>query len=297
MRGLALLLCCLALSAQAKVDPWQTCLNLSKQRDSQQVHFKKDCPALYKELDSQGLLKVAEPPLLDKVSLAQLQFIAASRQLRGADAIRQDGLEQLLAGILTAEKSDPQAEGWQAFLKWLDSLQTGDYEQEYQWLLRLFKAIKPSEQAVLIFIYGSMAMLVLSALWLVLSELYAAGFFAAGKNGRRVLPGKSPGQHRLKLSSPNRQDLDGLSEALQLAALLEQAIAVLVERNAIPSDASLTHQQMLRSIRQQASSLAPLFARLISVAEPILYGDRPVQPGLLEHYRDDVQALLGMPGR
>lgn len=297
MRGLALLLCCWLLPAQAKVEPWQTCLNLSKQRDNQQVHLKKDCPALYKELDSQGLLKVAEPPLLDKVSLAQLQFIADARQIRGAEAIRQDGLEQLLAGILTAEKTDPQAEWWQAFLKWLDSLQTGDYEQEYQWLLRLFKAIKPSEQTVLIFIYGAMATLVLSALWLVLSELYAAGFFAGRKDRRRASPKKSSGQHSLTLSSPNRQDLDGLSEALQLAALLEQAIAVLVERNAIPSDASLTHRQILRSIRQQATGLAPLFAGLISVAEPILYGDHPVEPGTLEHYRDDVQALLSAPGR
>jgi len=296
MRVLVLLLCCWTLPVQAKLDPWQACLNLAKQHDKHQVHLKKDCPALFKELDSQGLLKVAEPPLPDQAGLAQLQFIAAGNQLQGADAINRDCLEQLLAGILSAEKTDPQAEWWQAFLKWLDSLQTGDYEQEYQWLLRLFKAIKPSEQTVLIFIYGSMAMLVLSALWLVLSELYGAGFFASRKNGQQTLPEKSSRQYSLTLA-PNRQNPPGLTEELQIAALLEQAIVLLVERNVIPADASLTHRQMLRYVLRHTSDLAPPFARLVTVAEPVIYGGQPVGTGMLEHYRDDVQALLGAPQR
>jgi hypothetical protein len=116
MRRLVVVLCCLALSAAAEADGLQACLNIARQQPKPGLNLKKDCPALFKELKSKRLLTASEPPLLDGASLAQLEFIAGSRRfLREPSFIRQDGLDQLLAGILEVQPHDPEVALWQAF--------------------------------------------------------------------------------------------------------------------------------------------------------------------------------------
>ena len=284
------MLCCLALSAQAKADPLQACLNFARQQNNSKLHLQKDCPALFKELKNQGLLAAFEPSLLDEVNLAQLEFLADSHHsLRESASIRQAGLDQLLATILITESKDNEAKWWQAFLNWLDSLKTGDHEVEYQWLLRFMEKIKPSEQTVRIFIYSSIALLAASAVWIVVSELYVAGFFAFGRSSmRQPLIRQRPVQKQT-IPTP-LQHLSELAPHRQIAVLLEQVIDALVERKIIPHDLSLTHRQIVRYIGEQNGD--PAFAHLVYAAEPILYGNHPVDAYVLSHYRRDAQALL-----
>ncbi len=287
------MLCCLVLSAQAKADPLQACLSFARQQNNSKLHLQKDCPALSKALKDQGLLTAFEPPLLDEINLAQLEFLADSNHsLRESSSIRQAGLDQLLATILITESKDNQAQWWQAFLNWLDNLKTGDHESEYQWLLHFMEKIKPSEQAIRIFIYSSIALLVASAIWIVVSELYIAGFFAFGRNGKRqLLIRQKPVQKQA--TPPPFQHLTELAPHRQIAVLLEQVIDALVERKIIPHDLSLTHRQMLRYIGEQNGD--PAFAHLVHTAEPVLYGNQPVDAQVLSQYRRDAQALLNSP--
>ena len=296
MRRLALILCCLAIPAQAAEDALQLCLVKVRQQAEKKLNLQKSCPALFNELQSQKLLTAFEPPLLAEISLAQLEWLADSRHtLRKPSSIRQNGLDQLLANILETELKDPESEWWQAFLKWLDSLKAEDYEAEYQWLLRFIETIKPSKQSVLFFIYGSMALLVITSAWLVLGELYRAGVFAFVTGRRRPIAECKQRHEKISSSSATQQAINELPPHRQITVLLEQVIDVLAERKMIPRDTSLTHRQLLRYIGLHAAGPESIFAHLVQEAEPIVYGNRPVTDQVLEHYRRDVQTLLSRP--
>lgn len=269
----------------------QACLDMARQHAGNKLNLQKDCPMLFNELQTQRLQTVFEPPLSAEVSLAQLDLIADSRHgLRESSALSQDGLDRLLAELLETDIKDPEAEWRQAFLKWLDSLKMDDYEAEYQWLLRWLKSIKPSEQTVLSFIYGSIALLVIASAWLVISELYFAGFFVFAAGKRQAL--HKPDHQSLLYSSAARPVFSELSPPQQIAFLLEQVIDALAERKLIPRDASLTHRQMVYCLGQQAAGSETAFALLVRTAEPVLYGNRPVDFKLLSDYRRNAEALL-----
>lgn len=291
MRFSALLLCCLATTVQAEDEGLQACLSLARQHAGQEVNVQQDCPALFSELQSQGLLTSFDPPLTAKLSAAQLAFLADSRHGLGVPGvIRQDGLDRLLADILSVESSDPESQWWQAILKWLDSIKPADHEAQYQWLKRWLEALKPSEQAALIFIYGSIALLLAISAWLVLSELYQAGFFRKFSGKRQPLAHAGP--YRQTPSSAAHRPFSELTPQSQIAALLAQLMSALAHRDLIPADPSLTYRQLVGYFDKQAGQREPAFSRLVHESEPLLYGDRAVDPDTVGYYRREVQGLL-----
>lgn len=293
MRWLVLIFFCLTIPAQAKDGPLQTCLNIARQQDSHELKLQLNCPQLYAELRSKGLLAAFEPPLQDGVRLEQLEFLAESRQsLRTTPRhLQENGLDQILANILIVEPKNPESEMWQAMLKWLDSMKSGDYEKEYQWLVHLMKAITPSEQAVQFFFYCSIALLVIISLWLVISELIRAGFFTKllGKQPALVQSKSIEAKSFQSAARPIRE----LSPQRQIAALLDRVVNALRERQLIPNDPTLTHRQILHVVGHQSGELKSAFAQLVNEAEPILYGNRPVDSETLSHYWRNAQALVG----
>jgi hypothetical protein len=287
-----LLLLALALPVRAADGALERCLNLAGQREN--VALAKDCPALWRELQKEGLAASFEPPLNEKATAAQLHFLLRSRQaVRAPGAIGADGLEQLLAGILQPETPNPEAEWWKTLMAWLDKLKSGNYETQYRWLAELFGAITPSRDFVLAFLYGTIALLVILSAWFVVRELYYAGVFAK-------LPGLRPkpayknaivGQrHKPSISL---QDLSALPPRRQIAALLNNAVAGLSERGVVPDDATLTHRQLARCITRQAPQIEAAFALLLRHAEPVLFGNRGVSDDTLRICRRQAQLLLG----
>ena len=295
MRFSALLLCCLATFAQAQDVSLQTCLNLARQQAGQEVNLRNDCPALFKELQNQGLLTSFDPPFTGNAGVSQLEFLADSlHSRRPSGIIHQDGLDRLLADILTVETGDPESDWWQAILKWLDSLKPADHEAQYQWLRRWLEAMKPSEQAAQIFIYGSIALLLALSVWLVFSELYQAGFFRKFSGGRKpVATSSSHQQTPLSSSCPSFGELTPQG---QLGALLAQFINALAQRKLIPADPSLTHRQLLSYFQKQFGQSESAFSRVVYESEPFLYGHRAVDSDTVAYYRREVQALLGKLG-
>jgi Domain of unknown function (DUF4129) len=298
VRCLVLIFCCQLVCqlALAGPDKLQTCLDIAKQQADGTLDLKKQCPDLFNDLQNQGRLDGFEPPLQDGVSLAQLAFLADSTQgLQKLAPINQSGLGQLLAGILVTEPNDPETDWWQAILKCLDSLKTGEYETEYNWLVHFLEAINPSEQALRLFLYGSIALLVIISAWLVVSELVRAGVFNTLLGPKKPVfePKFNPKQSFQQ--SIGQQSIRELPAQRQIAALLEQAVVALAKRGLIPTDPALTHRQILCAIGQENSGLNSSFAHLVQKAEPILFGNRPVDEQTLRHCWRDAQALLGRP--
>ncbi len=135
MRFWVLVSCCLAASVQAQDANLESCLNLAEQRAEQQVDIRNDCPALYKELQDDGLLTSVEPAFSGKVGLVQMELLADSRRgILEHGRLRQDGLDRLLKDILTVETEDPELSWWQAILKWLDGIKPVEHEVQYRTL-------------------------------------------------------------------------------------------------------------------------------------------------------------------
>lgn len=290
MRFCALLLCCLASSAQAQ-DSLQTCLNVARQYAEQAVNVREDCPLLFKELQNQGLLTGFDPPLTGNIGVTQLEFLADSEHsLRASGLIRRDGLDRLLADILTVETGDPESDWWQAILKWLDGIKPADHEAQYQWLQRWLEAMKPSKQTAQIFIYACIALLLAISAWVVFSELYQAGFFRKFAGGRGPL--RLKGSRRQTPPSASHSPFNGLTPQDQIGALLAQLINAFVQRRLIPADLSLTHRQLAGCFGAQSGGAESAFSRLVHESEPLLYGNRSIDPDLVANYRREVQALL-----
>ncbi|WP_347986104.1 hypothetical protein [Methylomonas sp. AM2-LC] len=291
MRYCFWLLFCLALPVQANTEAHlSTCLSLAKQQTQQSVLLASDCPDLYMDLTNLGLLS----NISDTVSLKQLQLLANSMQpSRQLLPVQHAELDKLLADIVITEARDPSAEWWQALLKWLDSLKGDDYEDKYQWLQQFLDTIKPSEQTVKMFFYALIGLLVLMSVWLVISELYYAGFL-------QKLTGKSK-PRRIRQITPTIFSTqpavipDQLSTQQQIAVWLNQVIDRLAEQQLIPLDHSLTYRQIQAYLSQQASPNLQLFQQLLSTAEPVVYGARPIDTDSLSRYRNTVQRLLGRP--
>jgi hypothetical protein len=270
---------------------------LARQQPAKPIDLARDCPTLWSELKAQHLLAAFEPALQNKASLAQLEFLARSEHRLGpVSEFQKKPLDRLLADIVETTPKDTGSESWQAFLKWLDSLKSGSYEGEYQWFLNLMQAIKPSEHTILMIIYGLIAVLVILSAWLVISELYVAGFFATLTGKHLALTRTKPSNQPIAGITALPQTVHELPPHRQIAVLLEQIIIGLVGRGLLPHDASFTYQQMVVHLFHQPPQSpfdpGPTFAQLVQTAEPILYGNRPVNSQMLADYHKTAQALL-----
>jgi hypothetical protein len=293
LRLLLLLFFCLATPAlQAGGDPVQSCLETAAQRQPAAVQLAEDCPPLWRELQAQPA--AATPPLNGKATLMQLQFLLRSwRTTSEHHGIGQEGLGPLLAGILQPEAPNPEAAWWKAFTAWLDKLKSGDYEAQYQWLLRFLRAVTPSEAAVRVFLYASIVLLVLVSVCFIGMELHYAGVFRALPGFRRRA---AAGALRRTLPQPGvPESLAGMKTVAprrQVAALLDAVVHSLTARGAIPADATLTHRQLVRAAEMGSLPAREAFGRLVDHAEPILYGRREASEELLFACRSDADKLL-----
>ncbi len=297
MRLAVLLVCLLAVTARAD-DLVQKCLATAKPAENEevQVDLKKDCPSLFKALQQQGLIAAAEPKLPDKISEWQLRFLVDSGQSqKQSNQLNRNGLDKLLAGIKVDKTPEPEADWWRAILKWLDSLKTGDYESEYKWFMGWLAKIIPSEQTVRFIFNAMMVLLVVLSGWFILNECYRAGLFQKFTRQAKIAKGKRVGVSEYNASVLKQFPTRHLAPKEQITRLLEQVIQHLIASKIVPADANLTLRQMLVYVGKQPGEMRQVFAQLVNHAEPVLYGNRPVDAQMLDRYWQDTQQLLGKP--
>lgn len=285
------LLCCLAVVPAHAKEALPDCLAVAMRHPQEPIDVSKNCPALFGQWQAQQLPGVFESGQATQMTVPQLEFLAASQLYRRTvPQVQTQELNQLLAGILKPEPEDDKFKWWHAFLNWLDSLKSGHYEAEYQWLSHLLQAITPSEQTIAYFFYGIIALLIIVSIALLLHELWLAEFFQKWRGGQRRRPIQAHPPQAMGVMSPRPVNLDGLSATAQIAALLERVLDKLAGCGMIPNDASLTYRQQLNHFK--ANARHPSLAYLVQTAEPILYGRQAVEAQLLGAYRRTAQDLL-----
>ncbi|MGR8935592.1 MAG: DUF4129 domain-containing protein [Gammaproteobacteria bacterium] len=299
MRLLMLLCCCCwVLPVQAGGDPWQACLDAAKRRQPAEVELPQDCPELFRALRKQDLPASAEPPISDRVSLAQLEYMLRSRQTGHAfSGLDHEGLDALLAGILQPEAPNPETAWRQTLMAWLEQLQASDYETQYRWLVEFLRAVTPSAAVVRWSLYAAIALLVILSLWLIARECYYAGVFVKFPGLRR-----NPPQHRMRMETTQRpgnacQAVDASSPpARQIASLLEQVSAGLADANLLPRNAACTYRELGGYLGEREPHAAKSFMRLLQHAEPVLYGARAANAETLRVCRREAQLLAELSG-
>ncbi|WP_152976377.1 hypothetical protein [Methyloglobulus morosus] len=268
-------------------------MDIAKSQAKQNIDLPIGCPGLFNALQTQGLIAAIEPQLMETLSVGQLEFLTVNSEAARTGRLNQTGLDQLLASILTKDTANPENELWQAVLKWLDTLKTGDYESEYRWFVRFMEKVLPSEQTVRYFFYCSMALLAVISVWFLATECHRAGLF------HKILrKSNSTSPALLGKESKNNTMNGGLTFSnplprQQIAALLEQVIYRLVEQKVVPGNPTLTYRQMIPIVFQRAGEASEIFTRLVIQAEPILYGNRLVNAQGLDQFYLDAQALFG----
>lgn len=187
---------------------------------------------------------------------------------------------QRVAAILaTIEPPRPQAASWwERFVQWLERY--ARQNEGSNWLADLLRDVEPWVFTNIFL--AILAMLVIALGALIIVELRAAGVGKARR--RQTVAGARPAaaSPRVELGLA---DIAALPLREQPPALLQWAIARLVERQVLPADASLTNGELLAVLRARAPDELPTFRRLTRVAEAAAYG-------AIEPAEDDARELL-----
>lgn len=201
-------------------------------------------------------------------------------------------LAALLEEVLATETEDDWFGWWDRFLAWLRDLVKTQGDADLDWLERLLASIQLSEETINRILMAVLALVVLSFVLLLSSELRAAGYFRGGRR-TSVRAGPRPaGAHgpRPALSLSSVRDL---ARQHQPAALLTLCIEELMARGRLPADRSRTNRELLRALAPDAAA-AP-FADLVGFAEYASYGGYPVTDPVLERCFAGAGRILQTP--
>lgn len=253
----------------------QECYQKAQQENRQLVNLKEQCPRVYHSLQKRGVTPALDASLPDNITLAQLKFLHTSALVPvNSRTLDESGLDRLLAGILIDQQHDDQSTWWKQFLEWLNSFKPEKYESEFGWLMKFLEAITPSEQVARIIMYIVFGITLLSAIGMVIWELYMNGVFSRQKGNysklgnQKVMP-VVESKRRLSV-----EEIQQLAPEMQVVALYNNVISYLIEQAQLPGNPALTNFELQASLRKHKSLAQTAFASLVANVEPVLYGGK-----------------------
>ncbi len=289
MRWLLALLFIPVCHVQADSVGVAACLQRLSNSGQQNIDISADCPALVHYIQPLDQTEFrADLPVF--MSRSQLEFLHNSFQRQSPhQAVQYNNLTSLLDLIRTPDKVESEWEWWKAFMNWLKSLDTSDYESEFQWLKQFLESINFTPEAAQSTFYVLLALLVLTALWMVLNELYQIGVF------RRLFQrGANPSlaEHPTASADQNGKPFSTLSPRQKINHQLQQALNFLVQKQYIPCDASLTYRQVAKRLSNQKNAKSSAFSHLVSYSEPCLYSPQDCTDSQVNECHQLLNSLL-----
>ena len=254
------------------------CLQRAKDQQLSSVNLQGECPQLFVNLQTIGVLDAIDPPIVEDVAVLQLMALATMLQQNDVNWVLDDqGLNDLLKGIRVFEKKDQSMEWWDRFLDWLKSKKPEKYEAEFQWLIKMINALMPSEQTLKIFTKVMIYCLIAISLGIIVWEIYLAGAFSRFGFQRKTNDAAKPVSTVTDQSGLVLAEVSQLSPSEQVSALLNYAITGLIDQQQLPEDRSLTNQEMSKYLQQKDAPAKHIFSQLVQQSEPVIYGN--LQPG------------------
>jgi len=275
-------------------------------RRGRRVDLAESCPDLARALrasaDGAPRIQWAVENLSEDPSTAELldlKVLAAAprdvAKLRWSRSPAQ--LREILQAVRLSEDDDQRLGWWDRFLGWLRDLVKRRSDADLGWLEGILDAIQIEAETANRILYGVLAVLILSLLALLLSELKAAGFFRSRRmadTGRGAWEGALAGRvpaadHDLGLSG-----IRDLATQRQPAAILRLCIRALIARGRLPDDPSRTNRELHRALARD--STATSFGDLVVLAEGASYGGYQVTDQVLTRCYTGAEHILEAPG-
>ena len=157
---------------------------------------------------------------------------------------------------------------WEKFKAWLERvLKRKSGQQQSNWLADWLEKHKPSEEVMTRIGYGLLVLLVAGALWIVYSELRAAGLLGAAARRRRAAPLEARATAAARPATSLEDAGDEEQPALLIALLLEQ----LRRLGRIQDRLSMTHRELASAAKFDSPDDRETFKTLVAVAEKLRY--------------------------
>lgn len=252
----------------------------------QTINLQQTCPTLA-GARQHTLLSAVQPPLSDSITVSQLLDIRAilHTRTRSAASARQytyTDLDALLEETyLPREEFKPDPTLWQRFIQWLRELLTPEDAEPPPWLQAFLESIElPETDTIILFLKGTLALLVLLALLMIFNELRAANLLSAWRHIKRQR-GK-PTDDQPDFPAPGKslslEQISHLPDKQFAGQLLSRTLLTLMQRQILPPRFSLTNRELLTRLPQERNALLPDLHRLVDTSEAGLYGDQPLAP-------------------
>jgi hypothetical protein len=298
---------CLALTpafaedaALAQLDACQARLDA---RDVGLERIEKRCPGLLPALQNApwgNLLPKDMRARRDEVSAQGLRELAAMIREANAALAKEAGEEAAtraapdlarLAPVLAelGEQGEQGVTRWQRFKRWLQDKverRKQDKDEAESWLDRLGRQFETSEGVARVVTYTGYTLVGLLVLFVIWSELRAAGLFGgSARSARRAAEGEW--RRRLQLS-----DILAAPLADRPGLLLRLLGDALTRAHRLPSAAGLTAGEIVRRATLDSENDREQLAQVAVTAEAVRYAPRQPGPERLEGAVATARALL-----
>lgn len=230
---------------------------------------------------------------LSSAGLGELRTLIARES--GRDAARRPLPRTARIGAVLAAvtRSDNQAaSAWQRFKDWLRRLFTPQPGAGNEWLRRLLAEVNLSRQATELIGWGALALVVVLALAIVISELKVAGLL-----GRRAPRANDRTPHSRARGPVSLEAIERAAPEEQPALLLELIASTLIAQQRLPPARALTARELGRRADLPQESGRGQLAELVAVCERVRFSGKAVGSAILTSaMRGGRQLLAALDG-
>jgi hypothetical protein len=300
VRSLLVALLGFAGAASAADDPALVALDACRARldvrtDIGLERISRRCPELLRTLANAPWSNLLPKDLLerrDEISADSLRELGELIRASGREpASRATPDVEKLAPVLAAlgEKGQQGATRWERFKQWLkDKFDRREEDKdEDSWLEKFGRQFETSEGVATVITYIGYALMGLLVLYVIWSELRAAGLLGGTRESRRE-QAEAQWRRRLQLADVMQAPL-----AERPGLMLKLLGEALTRAQRLPAAAGLTAATLARQARLDNDEERADLANLARTADAVRYGPRPPEEEKLEGAVSSARALLG----
>jgi hypothetical protein len=240
------------------------------------------CPGLEDALQTLGLDRQLYDGWRERLNRDSLQdAVKLAQTYRGSQPGSAPPIAAL-PGVLEAlarDRTSVPPSWWDSFKAWLASWLKSHDADSLSWLDHLLEHFRRSITLLNALLYSLIGLVLLAAVWVVVSELKAAGLFGR-RNNRAAATHDSAGS--AAAGSAASEESEPSSLAGQLRRMLRLIVQQLLQTGRLQADRSLTHRELVSRSTFDDESQRAAFAAVAGAAESILYGAHDAGP---EHLR------------
>ena len=249
------------------------------------------CPDLYSAIDRSPFAVLLPADWGEHATPRKIQRLRAlmmAEVVQPAHRLDPAGVPGIVEEIETTQAAREMSL-WEKFKAWLEKILKRDAgKKESNWLSDWLKEHKPSEVVMARIGYGLLVLLVAGALWIVYSELRAAGMLGSWSRRRKSAAADALAGSAARPAKSLANAGDEEQPALLIALLLEQMRRL----GRIQDRLSMTHRELASAAHFDSPDDRETFSSLVTVAEKLRYAAMAPAKAQLRQAIESAKLLL-----